>query len=422
MISETDSPEPTTEMQFGDLILAFTDRFAFRWNDGGSGARKDVSFWHPVAPDGFHVLGDVAVPFHDKSLEGDVAAICVKPAPDAQGAPLAAPTDYTLIWKDSGSGARMDGSCWRPKPPDGYRALGDVFVKGYNKPETAEIMCVRENLVHIARIGGTIWEDHGSGARTDFGAYEVIAPDQYMDAAKGLFAPHTFAGSARHSPPHGAPVVYCLNLPVPFEEGPQPETPKLDSTNPPPSATGATLDRVVYVPFTAIQDSEQSLHWKVVNSPFYAIERIVNYKVEMWDYNQTKVEQCIQESITTGIVKSVSETFSVKTGISVTAEGGVGFLGTGGKVSATISVELGWQRTTGLSEFEERTLVKSIVVPPNKAVAMWATSYTLRARRGDSSYLPAVLVFQTDFFVHAEYPDGETIIEHPPRREILYNM
>ena len=390
-------------MIFGKLHLTFTDQFNLRWNDKGSGANKDGAYWHPVPPKNFNSLGSVGVSNYN-DINSENAAMCVK-AIDGSSDAIANPIDYVLIWTDKGSGADKDGSCWRPKPPTGYVALGDVFVGGYNKPSLQDVVCVKAELAYVAKIGDTIWEDKGSGAKKDFGSYKIITPESYLNSEKGLFTPNTFVGNDKHSKPSGAPVLFCLNLPFPVIKNPEPSQPTLTSTTPPPSVTGQTIDRIVYVPFTAIEDKERRLSWKVKNSPFYMVERQISYRVELFGYNQTSGEQTITETIKTGVSKTQSESFSVNTGISVTSEAGVSFFGIGGKVSATVSVEMGWQSSTGITQFQERSIEKSIIVPPNKAMALWATGYSLMVRRSDNSFLPHQMAFEVDYFVHDEYPN-----------------
>ncbi|CAM4394107.1 Vps62-related protein [Pseudoalteromonas ostreae] len=405
--------------QFGELVITFTDKFDFRWDDSGSGASKDGAYWHPLPPSGFKALGSVGVN-HYGGINGTVAALCVKEASIKEGAPaLRSPVKFDMIWKDSGSGAHKDGSCWRPVAPDGYVALGDVFVKGYNSPSLEDITCVRADLAYGAVVGNGIWADHGSGASADFGSFEINVPAEYYDTEKGLISVGSFVGNNNYNPPVGASVLHCLNLLLPTESAENPPYPTLTSYDPPASTTTPSLDRTVYVPFTAVKDDFKDLAWKVSNSPFYKVDRYISYKTELYDYNQTSVIQHVDETISTGVSTTQSSSFSTKTGVSVTAEGGVSFLGTGGKVSATVSVELGWTRSTGITEFTEKSITRSISVPPNKAQAVWAISYSLVVKRDDNSTVSNALSFEVDYFIHSEFPDGKTTVETPSLLKVI---
>jgi len=239
------------EQQFGELILVFTDQFELRYNDRGSGAYKDGAYWHPIPPAGFFALGSVGVSNYN-DINGEQASICVKAGPGVNDA-LKKPTGYDLIWADHGSGAHMDGSCWRPKAPEGYVALGDVFVTGYGEPSLEDIMCVRKDLTERAEIGVEIWADHGSGASKDIDTFSIITPSFYIDSEKGLFAVNSFVANNRYSKPTDAPEINCLNLPFPVEKTSDPNPPQLTNYNMPPEYSGKTIDRIIFVPFTAIK-------------------------------------------------------------------------------------------------------------------------------------------------------------------------
>lgn len=393
-----------TQQIFGELILTFTTNFQLAYNDQKSGATMDGAFWHPIAPVGFLPLGSIGVKNYSP-INGTIASLCVAAAPDSNN-PLVFPTDYNLIWNDKKSGATMNGSCWRPIPPTGYVALGDVFVTGYDKPPLNYVTCVRQDLTAIATLGAEIYKDTKSGATMDIDTYQICTPNSDLSNPKGFFAVNTFAANNSYSPPTDAPVINCLNLPFPVVESTEPTPPALTSTNLPASISGKTIDRIVTVPFTAIVDPAYSVQWKVANSPFYTIERQVMYVLELFNYNQTSRDQNIVKSVTTGVSQSDSETFSQSVGLSVTATTGVSFLGTGGEVSATITTELGFEQSTVYESFSEETIERSIFTAPSKAAALWALSYNLMVVRANQTILPSQLCFDVNSFVEDEFPNN----------------
>lgn len=388
---------------FGELILTFTTNYVLAYNDQKSGAKMDGAFWHPQAPSGFSPLGSIGVNNYNP-INNTIASICVAAAPGSNR-PLAAPIDYTLIWNDKKSGAKMDGSCWRPVPPSGYVALGDVFVTGYDKPSLNYVTCVRRDLTSVAQVGKEIYNDSDSGASMDIDTYQIVVPSVDLSQQNGFFAVNSFVANNSYNVPQGAPVINCLNLPFPVIQSEEPSAPVLTSTALPPSISGKTIDRIVTVPFTAITDNAYPVSWKVNNSPFYTIERQVMYKLEIFNYNQTSEVQPISKSVTTGVSQSNSKSFSQSVGVSVTATSGVSFLGTGGEVSATVSTELGWEQTSVSEEFTEQTVEKTINTPCHKAAAIWALQYNLLVVRADQSILPSQLSFDVDSFVEDEYPN-----------------
>ena len=129
------------------------------WNDKGSGADLDGYFYLPVAEPTYFIIGGYGTRL--KALTGTDCVLTVK-----DSAQLAAPADWELIWKDKGSGARLDGSMWRAVPPgDEYRCLGSVPQAGYDKPSLPDYRCVPASLTEKIITSALLWTDKGSGAK-----------------------------------------------------------------------------------------------------------------------------------------------------------------------------------------------------------------------------------------------------------------
>jgi hypothetical protein len=395
---------------FGDLVLQFSSSFTKVWSDKGSGASADVSFWQVVPPTGFHPLGSLAITgYNDPS--GKNWSLCVKPAATtmkgSSKAALALPVDFKLIWKDSGVRVSGDGSCWRPVPPAGYAAMGDVFVAGYNKPELTAAKCpawcVATELVHEGSVGQEIWKDKGSGGKTDFAVYALDLTTDYVDYTEALISMNTFFGEATYTKPGTAPL-HTLRLPIPMTKNPDPAKPLLDSYNPPPATTPSVVDRIVILPFTDKIDPSKSIEWKLKNSPFYALERSVYYTKLLWDHNTTKKTQDSSQSVSTGITNEASETFSVNTGMKITATKGFG--PTGSSVAVELSVDFGYSKSTTVSQFVSTTNTANLRTPPSYAAATYAASAAFTAYRSDGSPVAASLPFNDSGvnYIHAQYP------------------
>lgn len=399
------------QIQFGDLILAFTTDFSWRWDDRGSGGSYDGSYFHPQPPSGFHALGSLAFKGYDNP-DGKYSSLCVKDASGGGKAALSKPTGYDLIWKDSGSGARADGSCWRPIPPSGYVALGDVFQSGYSKPSTSDVMCVNNELVAEGLVGDQIWIDRSTGAHQDFGSWAIQVYTGFKDTTDGIFAVGTFTsrgGSGAHNKPSSSPVLWNLRLPLPTTSGRNAEKPSLGSRTSPPTTTNPVVDRIVTVPYTCIQDksSRKPLKWIVETTPFYTVERAVSYDLVNFLDNTTGDSQSVYTEVTTGISKETSETFSINTGISVEASSGVSVLGTGGSVSVTMSVELGYSHSNTVAAFRQETDNVTLSVASGQAGAVWTEKHTLAVRRGnDRALVSRPISFDTSAssYVFSEYP------------------
>ena len=399
------------QVQFGDLILGFTTEFSWRWDDGGSGGSYDGSFFHPEPPSGFHALGSLGFKGYDNP-DGKYASLCVKEASSGGKAALSSPAGYELIWADSGSGARADGSCWRPIPKSGYVALGDVFQRGYGKPSISDVMCVSRELVAEGLVGDRIWIDRNTGAHQDFGSWAVQVYTGFKDTTDGVFAVGTFTsrgGTDAHNKPSASPVVWNLRLPLPTTSGPNAKKPSLEGRTSPPTTTNAVVDRIVTVPYTCIQDksSRKPLKWIVEHTPFYNVERSVSYDLVNFLDNTTESEQNVFTEVTTGISKETSDTFSISTGISVEATSGVSVHGVGGSVSVTMSVELGYSHSNTVAAFRQETDNVTLTVSPGQAGAVWTEKHTLGVRRGnDGARVSRPISFDTSASscVFSEYP------------------
>lgn len=108
------------------MAVRYVYAFTPIWNDGGSGADRDVSFWKPIGGgSNYYPLGDVAIASHGQPHY----AVMVS---DLYGNALSPPTHAIEVWNDRGSGARRDVKVLQLIPRYGYRCLGYVAVEGYN--------------------------------------------------------------------------------------------------------------------------------------------------------------------------------------------------------------------------------------------------------------------------------------------------
>jgi hypothetical protein len=141
------------------------DQFEKIWDDRRTGADPyDGSFFHPIAPPGFFAVGSLAT---RGQIDHPHCRALVVREPSVPGQPhlLAAPTSFTKIWEDKGTGGRFgDCSLWWPNAPAGYVAVGAVAVKGYNQPHPDVVRCIHIGAVvpaaaHAEPDGHFIWCD-----------------------------------------------------------------------------------------------------------------------------------------------------------------------------------------------------------------------------------------------------------------------
>lgn len=264
-----------------NLLINFTTEFLSIWDTYGSNA-EPASFWRPtpaadVLP-GYFPLGDVVHPGRDNiNNKKVVAVVCEASTPAAdpeKGKALSAPTDFELVWKDSGSGATKNGSVWRPLPPEGYVALGSVCSNSHEKPSRNAVRCIRADLVSASATCDLIWNDKGSGARQSISTWSAAPPV----AASGEMhlAPGTFAGVTGYALPANF-LVYSLRLRLAVQINPKPTAPVLLGVTPEPLHAPEQPTYTARLPWFAVKDPLFTPLEQRDHSPFYQLERTDHY-------------------------------------------------------------------------------------------------------------------------------------------------
>lgn len=389
----------------GALEIGFTTSFKWVYDDRGSGASADGSFFRPDVSSmpGFWPLGSVvSTRGYSYDPTGHQAVVVVK---DLSGHALKAPTGFELVWNDHGSGGDNDGSIWRPVAPDGYVAMGLVANGGYGQPSVDSVRCVLESLVHRGQPGAALWRDAGSGAHMDFGSWEVVAPA----AAPGTLslAPGTFcgAGSYDQNRVRAEPTtLYAFAVALPEQpEPPPPAYPKLTSTvNPGPFGTGSATVTTT-LPWFAVTDPDYPPLQSMVKSPTYRLERTDRWALgDTFYYNDTAEPLTRSVTVTEGVNGSSATTFATETGIELGLEYGFtklvkGTVKLSQKFSYTTSDSSGWSKESSKSD--------TYTVGPWSAHAYYVLNSTYNLYRQDGTpvtttaagYNPPGSVYQTEY-------------------------
>jgi hypothetical protein len=359
------------------LEIDFATSFNLVWNDKGTGADRNGSFYRPVVPIGFRALGHYAQGNYD-SPTGAVMIVVKARNADA----LKEPKDYELVWKDTGSGADKDGAIWKPIPPDGgYVAMGFVVTQGYNKPSLNEVVCVREQLTEKALPGGLIWNDKGSGADKDFSCWNMKAPTSPSEG-EGYVATGTFWGVDSYTQPIGDSCLHVLKLRLQVENPTNNlPVPILHSYQEPSIYENDSFTSVLNLPFFAVKDTFLSDAQKAKDSPVYKLLRQDRYKLVFHSYNHTSIEQNPSISFTEGFEESESTSFTSTTGIEIGVEYGFTAALTG---SIKISQSFSYSTTSVSTNSKSVTVTVPLKVPPQTAVGAWVVEsrYTLYRQDG----------------------------------------
>jgi hypothetical protein len=395
-------------LDVGELLITFCDVFTYRWCDAGSGGDYDGSYWHPAPTDGFKPLGSLG--FTNYYNPNGIHAVMVVKAKEGSNA-LAAPVDYAWVYHDWESGAYDDGSFWTPIPPAGYKAMGTVAQAGWGKPSLDDVVCVREDLTILGESGAWIWHDEGTGAHYNFGSWKIDPPNAgpHDDA---YLATGTFVGWQYWSPPSVHPVMNVLNVPLPMlAEAPyQTYVPKLTGYDAPPGETVPLMAKAMLVPCTIVKDAlydGSNPHWRITNSPFYRLERLVYYKLLYHNHNQTSEVQTNSVLIRSGVTTTESNSYWSETAISVTVEAGVSIKMFESKISTTVTTSFGYETQTSVAQLQEKEVTSTINTAPGKAAALWQqyNRYVLYRHNGTSLEPVSAWEFGIDSYVTDEYPD-----------------
>lgn len=434
---------------FGELLLRFWTDFSRStptnyeapdpvglrgyWPDS-----NENRYYHPNvmdAGDGWFALGSIVLRTGE-TLDRDGVVLIARADEDASTSspPLALPSQYELeSWSDNGD-FNSRAAYYRPVPPDGYRALGEVVrFRNDRPPRPDEVAVVREDLVHYGDLRGSsfwMWLEEGDcwgglGFHPEYcGAVDDIVafpgpPRETTYFPVGSFAFYPFVDDEDGTPHDGSrdEVVNVLRLELPtlVESEEQDVIPRLTGRHAPPAQSLPVLSRAILVPFTMITDPEypDRQDWQLENSPFYRLEREVYYKLLYFNYNQTSVQQENRVEIVSGSVESQSEVFYEETGVSVRKESGieigsvtvtsVGGVSFGGETN--VSRKLGYATATNIQELREDHTTTTVYTAPGRAAAMWQkyNRFTLKRHMGTGVEIVSVYEFGINEFVTDEF-------------------
>jgi Vacuolar protein sorting-associated protein 62/Insecticidal Crystal Toxin, P42 len=352
------------------LEITFVTDFNHIWNDGGSGAKDNVSCWEPILSNGFQALGHYAHNTYDAPKSVMVAVKGLK------SGVVAYPTDYNRIWGDWGSGGRHDGSFWEPVPPQGYYALGSVVVSGYNKPPLNKVVCIHQDYVESSSVAAKIWNDAGSGANEDVSIYGIksVTPDADNEA---YLSAGSFCGHRSHNKLDASNIAYVLKIQIPRAGAKINQLePKLKSINFPETTLKKELSMVTYVPCVAVVDSryENKLKAQIAETPFYRLERYDYYELiaDSFLKNDTWKATEGKWAVTKGMSTEDSTSMSHTVGVSFSAEVQASPLGLGASYSTTLSYAFAYETTHSKTNFSQTTVEVPIPLPAKGCGAIFS--------------------------------------------------
>lgn len=374
---------------YGDLTVTMTSSYDWVWDDEGSGARRSVAVWAPKPQGNLYPVGQFASP-RGTNPNGKRASILVGQNPNTHPAKaaVARPREYIFVSDDKGSGGKNDGSFWRPVPPSGYVAIGDVAVKSYNMPNKSDIWCVREDLASQGKyLGSSIWDDGGSGAARDTSLWSIQPASTGIHGSPNIpVSGDTFRVQSNPNRP-GANTAQILVLPVG----------KLYHrfNTPTPTVTPDTIPSVgdqygykeqckVTLPFHSFFAPTDQACLDNIRNPFYSLSRGAAWYVEgAWENNkastitQTKRLLC-------GLSKEKREELIRTVGVEVSDTHGVAL--------ANGNISLNYQFThdpwSSFTEYSEREDTEEIKVPGHHAKVLYSKHVWIKGAGSNESDKP----------------------------------
>ncbi|PYI01572.1 hypothetical protein BO78DRAFT_464565 [Aspergillus sclerotiicarbonarius CBS 121057] len=364
--------------EYGELVVTLTTAFTAIWNDKGSGASRDGGFWHPITQGTLRPLGSMAIG-NFNTLNGKRAALLIG-AKSSSGTnpPVKAPTGYTLVWTDKGSGADADGSFWRPIAPSGYTSMGDV-VQSADGQYAAE----------------SIWDDKKSKADADVSIWEVQPYTNGVDGSEFLpIVAGTFRANTNHenSPDLGYAVVPTLQVPKEFADFTEP-APPLTAGNIPSTGTTYTWTEqcAVTLPFTSFYDDTDARSLQLISNPFCTVSRSIVWYVEGSWVNGTAGEIRRSKTIRTGVTSEQSSEFAHSTGVELSAKTGVVT-----KLKVVLNYQFTYTTSSTNSEYREEEVTTEIVVPAYHASVMFSKRILIKGKRADGSAITGQVDFNAN--------------------------
>lgn len=297
------------------------------WNDRGSGAKGDGSFWEPVPPTGYKALGLVVGNGHSKpSLD---YVVCVRHDLVAMA------TVGNLIWGDWGSGAKGNVTFYRIKPT----TVPDESKLTYITP----------------------------GSFCGHNSYDKLASSTVAYALAVELPSDTKISTVDQ---------FISKLPFPV----------LKSAIRPMDDDTMVLQSVTYLPCTMVEDPAYSTDVKrqVAETPFYSLEKYAFYNLQDFNTNAGAEKGLMGFEYTRGMSQAHTKEITDTIGVALT----VGYGGgnePGPSVSMTVSYSFSLTQSTTSTVSEEKKSTVQYPVPAKGAAALYTVSYLYKLVRADGT-------------------------------------
>ncbi|CAI5463253.1 unnamed protein product, partial [Closterium sp. Yama58-4] len=170
------------------------------WAYAGRSDMQRISFWRPIAPPGFVVLGDCLTTDDAPPTRGVLAV-------SLAGGYVKRPVSFAKIWsseEESDVSSSPECSVWEPIPPPGFVAVGCVAHPGAQPPSASAVYCIESSHVCPAALRGCITVQMNDGLQS-FKLWRIENALNTFSARQEQEAACAFAFDLRYQLPANTP-------------------------------------------------------------------------------------------------------------------------------------------------------------------------------------------------------------------------
>lgn len=149
----SDDPEETEEIQTSPAFVSTTTgniEMEKIWDDSGSGADTDLSFWRPSGYPMHTSVGDIAINSSDK-IPDSIRVLFVNNSEEFSKLPV----DYKQVWNTDNIKSKDQTAIWEAICPDKYKSIGHIASE--QKPLQDTVRCVHEDYLSETTMQNKLW-------------------------------------------------------------------------------------------------------------------------------------------------------------------------------------------------------------------------------------------------------------------------
>lgn len=80
------------------------------------------------------------------------------------------------------------------------------------------------------------------------------------------------------------------------------------------------------------------------------------------------------------------------------------------EVNVNVNKQLGFEETNTINGFKETTIASEVTVEPQRAVAIWQSSYNIKLIRADGTQVSIPLSINSPSLAVSQFPEQKTVL------------